>query len=112
MWDQGEGRFVGKRFLSRVCDDLAGAAAALAMLDHLAAKPPRAGIAVLLTRGEEEGFIGAIAASLHPRLLRKTDLMQSPSNAPPLSPSRRRATARSSASATARAFSIRRSVIS
>jgi putative aminopeptidase FrvX len=28
---------------------------------------------VLLTRGEEEGFIGAIAAATKPRLLRKTD---------------------------------------
>jgi endoglucanase len=73
MWDQGEGRFVGKCFLSRVCDDLAGAAAALAMLDELCRKPPKVAVAVLLTRAEEEGFIGAIAASLHPTLLRKTD---------------------------------------
>jgi putative aminopeptidase FrvX len=73
MWDQGEGRFTGKRFLSRVCDDLAGAAAALAMLDELSRKPPKVTVAVLLTRAEEEGFIGAIAASLHPTLLRKTD---------------------------------------
>jgi putative aminopeptidase FrvX len=73
MWDQGEGRFIGKRFLSRVCDDLAGAAAALAMLDVLAKKPPQVDVAVLLTRGEEEGFIGAIAASIKPKLLRKTD---------------------------------------
>ena len=28
---------------------------------------------MLLTRAEEEGFIGAIAASLQPKLLRKTD---------------------------------------
>ena len=73
MWDVGMGRFVGKRFLSRVCDDLAGAAAALAMLDDLAKKPAQVDVAVLLTRAEEEGFIGAIAAALKPRLLRKTD---------------------------------------
>src|SRR3954471_832915 len=73
MWDQGEGRVKGKRFYSRVCDDLAGAAAALTMLDQLARKPPKAPVAVLLTRAEEEGFIGAIAASLEPKLLRKTD---------------------------------------
>ncbi|HET6249086.1 MAG TPA: hypothetical protein VFE47_15430 [Tepidisphaeraceae bacterium] len=73
MWDQGEGRFAGKRFLCRVCDDLAGAAAALAMLDQLTKKPPKSDVAVLLTRGEEEGFIGAIAASLRPALLRKSD---------------------------------------
>ncbi|HWE03531.1 MAG TPA: hypothetical protein VG326_14090 [Tepidisphaeraceae bacterium] len=73
MWDQGEGKFAGRRFLSRVCDDLAGAAAALAMLDALAKKPAKIDVAVLLTRAEEEGFIGAVAASLKPRLLRKTD---------------------------------------
>jgi putative aminopeptidase FrvX len=73
MWDQGEGRTRGNRFYSRVCDDLAGAAAALTMLDQLTRRLPRAPVAVLLTRAEEEGFIGAIAASLKPKLLRKTD---------------------------------------
>jgi endoglucanase len=73
MWDQGEGRIRGGKFLSRVCDDLAGAAAALTMLDQLAKRPPAATVAVLLTRAEEEGFIGAIAASLEPDLLRKSD---------------------------------------
>jgi endoglucanase len=73
MWDQGAGRVKGKKFFSRVCDDLAGAAAALTMLDRLARKPPKAPVAVLLTRAEEEGFIGAIAASLEPELLRKSD---------------------------------------
>ena len=33
----------------------------------------RTSVAVLLTRAEEEGFIGAIAAVLRPKLLRKTD---------------------------------------
>ncbi|MDB5303568.1 MAG: hypothetical protein JWM97_1117 [Phycisphaerales bacterium] len=73
MWDQGVGRTKGKKFLSRVCDDLAGAAAALAMLDELCRKPPAAPVAVLLTRAEEVGFIGAIAASIKPTLLRKSD---------------------------------------
>jgi len=73
MFDQGEGRVRGKLFYSRVCDDLAGAAAALTMIDKLHRKPPAAPVAVLLTRAEEEGFIGAIAASQHPTLLRKTD---------------------------------------
>src|SRR5690348_8687130 len=41
MWDQGEGRTKGGKFYSRVCDDLAGAAAALAMLDELVRRPPR-----------------------------------------------------------------------
>jgi putative aminopeptidase FrvX len=73
MWDQGEGRIRGGKFYSRACDDLAGAAGALAMLDELSGRPPRAPIAVLLTRAEEEGFIGAIAAAQKPKLLRKSD---------------------------------------
>jgi putative aminopeptidase FrvX len=73
MWDVGVGRTRGGRFFSRVCDDLAGAAAALAMLAELAGRAPQTTVAVLLTRAEEEGFIGAIAASIEPKLLRKTD---------------------------------------
>ena len=73
MWDVGAGREKSGKFFSRVCDDLAGAAAALAMLDQLHRKPPAATVAVLLTRAEEEGFIGAIAASIKPKLLRKSD---------------------------------------
>lgn len=77
MWDVGAARVKGGKFHSRVCDDLAGAAAALAMLDELASagakNPPPSPVAVLLTRAEEEGFIGAIAASRRPQLLRKTD---------------------------------------
>lgn len=73
MFDQGESRLKGGKFHSRAIDDLAGLAAALQMLDQLSRKPPAANVAVLLTRAEEEGFIGAIAASLHPKLLRKTD---------------------------------------
>ncbi len=73
MWDQGAGRTKGKRFYSRVCDDLAGAAAALTMIEQLAKRPPTAPVAVLLTRAEEVGFVGAIAACLEPRLLRRSD---------------------------------------
>src|SRR5438552_6856972 len=63
MWDQGEGRVKGKKFYSRVCDDLAGAAAALTMLDQLARKPPKGPMAVLLTRAEEEGVLGGVGAA-------------------------------------------------
>ena len=73
MWDLPPARISGGTFHSRACDDLAGAAAALAMLDRLARKPPPTPVAVLLTRAEEEGFVGAIAASLRPTLLRKSD---------------------------------------
>lgn len=73
MFDVGEGRVKGGRFHCRVCDDLAGAAAALAMLDQLHRDPPASTVAVLLTRAEEEGFVGAIAAASRPKLLRRTD---------------------------------------
>ena len=77
MFDQGVGRFKGGKFYSRVCDDLAGAAACLTMLDELHRKSakPQASVAVLLTRAEEDGFIGAIAAALEPKLLRRDDLV-------------------------------------
>jgi endoglucanase len=73
MFDQGEGRSRGDKFYSRAIDDLGGAAAALAMIDQLRRNPPASPTAVFLTRAEEEGFIGAIAAATHPRLLKKTD---------------------------------------
>jgi endoglucanase len=73
MFDQGVGRIKNGKFYCRACDDVAGAAAALTLLDQLHRPPPAATVAVLLTRAEEEGFIGAIAASLQPKLLRKTD---------------------------------------
>jgi endoglucanase len=73
MLDQGEGRIKGRRFYCRVCDDLGGAAATLAMIDQLHRNPPAAPVAVLLTRAEESGFVGAIAACLKPKLLKKTD---------------------------------------
>jgi putative aminopeptidase FrvX len=46
---------------ARACDDLAGAAAALSALDRLAAADV-GNFSVLLTRAEEIGFVGAIAA--------------------------------------------------
>ena len=51
----------GDRLQARACDDLAGAAAALCALDRLAAADV-GHFAVLLTRAEEVGFVGAIAA--------------------------------------------------
>jgi endoglucanase len=43
------------------------------MLDRLHRDPPDSPVAVLLSRAEEEGFIGAVAASRRPRLLRRSD---------------------------------------
>lgn len=73
MFDLGEGRIAGERFHSRAIDDVAGTAALLVMLDELHRDPPRTPVAVLLTRAEEGGFVGAIAAVKHPQLLRGTD---------------------------------------
>jgi len=74
MFDVGEGRYAGGKFLCRCCDDLAGAAACLAMLDHLHRRPPtKSPIAVLLTRAEEVGMLGCLAACQKPTLLKKTD---------------------------------------
>jgi putative aminopeptidase FrvX len=44
------------------CDDLAGVAAALSFLERVATEPDLAHIAVLLTRAEEVGFVGAVGA--------------------------------------------------
>lgn len=73
MFDQGIGRIKGGKFYSRVCDDLGGAAATLTLLDLLHRKKLRNSVAVLLTRAEEDAFIGAIGAVLKPKLLKKTD---------------------------------------
>ena len=73
MWDVGPAKVRGRKMHSRVCDNLAGAAAVLMMLDRLSKKPPVSTIAVLLTRGEEEGFIGAIGAVKSGQLLKASD---------------------------------------
>ncbi len=48
---------------THACDDLAAVAAALAMLDRTSLDPSLGHVGVLLTRAEEIGFIGAIAAA-------------------------------------------------
>lgn len=66
-WSFG-GRKLGLRdgFLhAPACDDLAGAAAALAALDRARKDPALRHFGVLLTRAEEVGFVGAIGASRH-----------------------------------------------
>lgn len=73
MFDFTPAKFTRTNFHSRVCDDLAGAAAALATFDRLKGRKTWIDFAVLLTRAEEVGFIGALGAVLHPQLLRKAD---------------------------------------
>lgn len=71
-WDV-KPRNEGDRIFVPACDDLAGVAAALSAFDAILAKKPAAGakrgaamkkpdVRILLTRAEEVGFIGAIAA--------------------------------------------------
>ena len=43
------------------------------MIGEIARRPAACDVAVLLTRGEEEGFIGAMGAVTKPGLIRKTD---------------------------------------
>lgn len=63
-------RFQRNLFHARACDDLAGVAAALAALLHARKTAPTSDVAVLLTRCEEVGFIGALAAATDkPKLL-------------------------------------------
>jgi len=45
------------------CDDLAGVAAAISALDNIKGMPQLGHVCVLLTRAEEIGFVGAIAAA-------------------------------------------------
>lgn len=73
MFDEGLPRERDGTFYASACDDLAGCASALAALDLLRRKPPATTVAVLLTRAEEVGFVGAIAAVKGGRLLRKSD---------------------------------------
>jgi putative aminopeptidase FrvX len=76
MFDLPAGKLGKRKFRGRVCDDLAGAAACLAALRrlHELEDKPASDFGVLLTRGEEVGFIGAIAAATkRPTLLRKSD---------------------------------------
>lgn len=63
MWDLPEASERAGNVYGRDCDDIAGCAAMLALLDRLSRKKPRAEVYCLFTRAEEVGFIGAIAAA-------------------------------------------------
>lgn len=63
VWDLPEPRTdEGGLFHARACDDLAALAAALDALDRVAGTDAASRAAILCTRAEEVGFIGAIAA--------------------------------------------------
>jgi endoglucanase len=68
-------KLVKDRLLARACDDLAGLAAGLEALDQVRGRKPKAPVAMLVTRAEEVGLVGAIVAAKQRRggLLRKDD---------------------------------------
>ena len=62
MWDLPAFRVQGRRLSGRAIDDLAGAAVALCVLDYLVRHQASVRLGVLLTRAEEVGFVGMLAA--------------------------------------------------
>lgn len=63
MWDLPDPQLRGGNVYARGCDDLAGCASMLALLERLSHKRARAEVYCLFTRAEEVGFVGAIAAA-------------------------------------------------
>ncbi len=61
-WNIPPTRIRGDKVLAPACDDLAGAAAALAAFDAVGREENPADVRLLFTLAEEVGFIGAIAA--------------------------------------------------
>jgi endoglucanase len=74
MWDFPPLRIAGRRLSSRACDDVVGSAAVLCAMENLAAGTLPCDVTVLLTRGEEAGFIGALGAC-ETRTLHKDSLV-------------------------------------
>lgn len=62
MWDFPDPAFRGGAVHARACDDLAGVAAILCAVDDLCRLNREASACFLLTRAEEVGFVGAMAA--------------------------------------------------
>lgn len=63
MWDLPEASLRGGIVSARGCDDLAGCASMLALLERLARRRVAAEVRCLFTRAEEVGFVGAIGAA-------------------------------------------------
>jgi endoglucanase len=62
MWGVPGWSVADGKITARVCDDLLGAAAILAVLDEIATSRPSTCVWGLFTRCEEEGFLGAFEA--------------------------------------------------
>lgn len=63
MWALPNALTIDRLFAARVCDDLVGVAVGLYVLDELIAQSAAVNIRLLLTRAEEVGFAGALAAA-------------------------------------------------
>jgi putative aminopeptidase FrvX len=63
VWDLPKPILRGDRLYGPSCDDIAGVAGMLTLLERLSRKRARAEAYCLFTRAEEVGFIGAIAAA-------------------------------------------------
>ena len=63
MWDLPDPVLGGDLVQATACDDLAGSAAMLTLLQRLSRKRSQAEVYCLFTRAEEVGFAGAIAAA-------------------------------------------------
>ncbi len=62
MWALPDARIQGRRIMARMCDDIAGLAAILCMLDEICRREIAAPCHAFFTRAEEVGFAGALAA--------------------------------------------------
>ncbi|MBN2562008.1 MAG: hypothetical protein JXQ75_13870 [Phycisphaerae bacterium] len=62
MWDIKDAVIRGHRIHARVCDDLAGVAAIICMLDTICRKKIKTSCYGFFSRAEEVGFAGALAA--------------------------------------------------
>lgn len=62
MWDLPDMRLNGKRLSSRGCDDVVGCAGVLCAIERIIAAGFDCDVTGLLTRAEEVGFIGTLAA--------------------------------------------------
>lgn len=63
MWDLPEPALKNGNVHARGCDDIAGCAAMIALLERLSTSKAKAAAYCLFTRAEEVGFIGAIGAA-------------------------------------------------
>jgi endoglucanase len=62
MWGIGDARIRAHKLFARACDDVAGLAAILCMLDEICRRRSRVPCLAFFTRAEEVGFAGALAA--------------------------------------------------